>query len=42
MDLVNQTLRQLVGGIAARRAATEKSPHAERVGILSGLMGSRS
>jgi amino acid adenylation domain-containing protein len=42
MDLVNQTLRQLVAGIEARRASADKPSKGMRVGILSGLIGSRS
>jgi acyl-CoA synthetase (AMP-forming)/AMP-acid ligase II len=41
MDLVNQTLRQIVTGAGNQRAASVKAPKPGRAGILSGLIGNR-
>jgi amino acid adenylation domain-containing protein len=41
MDLVNQTLRQIITSIENQRTSPVKPPKAGRAGILSGLIGNR-
>lgn len=41
MDLVNQTLRQIVAGIENQRTSSVKPPKAGRPGFLSSLIGNR-
>src|SRR5205823_6353372 len=41
LDLLNQTLRQIVAGIESRRGARDKLAQGRRAGILSRLVGTR-